>query len=578
MGCGSSSAAAAGGLGKDPEDLYLDYIQFRPMKVPVFDDFLFDKVTPVVNKVVDICNDLNGALDDIKDAGSAVAGAFRANVSINGVKATDTVVLALQKADGTFPSKEEVVSLPDTAKAADKKLSAARKVLVKEMEAKYVALQVVDDQLAVGEGAEAPAALATFNAALEELRGAIGAEMKLVVVVKPAGVGGADSLRASLEAPVFSKDGEITWTPAGVLAVAQSNSAKALFAAEQSVGTALAKLSTAVKAARDAKIKVDLELSRKNLKAKMPEAKRKRKAKGKGKGKSKSKSMSMSMFGGGGDGEGEGEGEAEAEAEEEPEAEAEAEEEAEPEAEAEAEAEGEGEGEGKAAKADTKIDAEAEAIAEDKKDAVRKAVTTLNQQLFKLCKAARNATTDVNLAKAFVLLMTSFKERGMELAKSNGKEFRDVLSFAPKLDFGMDGVEFDFGVKLDIDGFRDLSGKETLQKLLPGAGKLVLKAIEDMIVDVKEKMIPKFKELAELIEELVGSVGEVFSDPMDKIKEAFGNVDDMFAIPKAVAAAGLNAKTVAVEPIRVISTFKDTMVRVKDEFSAAFEETKAIMA
>ncbi len=93
------------------------------------------------------------------------------------------------------------------------------------------------------------------------------------------------------------------------------------------------------------------------------------------------------------------------------------------------------------------------------------------------------------------------------------------------------------------------------------------------------EIIPQFKELAEKIEELVSKAGEVFEDPGEKIKEAFGDGEnsDPFAIPKAVAAATGNARTVAVEPVKIVTVFKDTVVRVSTELANGVTEIKAML-
>ena len=115
--------------------------------------------------------------------------------------------------------------------------------------------------------------------------------------------------------------------------------------------------------------------------------------------------------------------------------------------------------------------------------------------------------------------------------------------------------------------------------LLPPSyqAKLVLDAILSVKTKVIE-LIPKFKTLAEEVTELVKKTEEVFSEPTDKIKAAFGDSDDPFAIPKAVAAATGNAKTAAIEPIKIIKTFAGTMIRLNDEFMAAVSEVKALFA
>jgi hypothetical protein len=507
MGCGSSTAGSSG-ISKDEDDLYLDPIGFKKMKVPVFDEFLIGKVAPVVNKVVEIVNELNGSVDSIKDAGAIVQGAFKVDIDIAGATERDAVILALQKADGTWPTAAEVSALDAAVTTADKALTKARKALEKETESSYAKLTVAEDKLS---SEAAPGAMEGFNTALAAMRTAVGAEYKIVLVVKNAGVGGAESVRADLEVPVYaSDDSDPTWEPVGVLAMAKSKSAKALFAAQQSVATAISKLGAPVAAAREAGIEVAFEMQGRRIIA--------------------------AMTGG--------------EEKETPSEDAE----------------------------ERKADEKAAEKADAAKDSVTKATIAVNQQMFKLFKFARNAAGDVNLAKSLVILFEAFKKKATTMAKAAGKDVAGLIKFEPKIDFGMDGCEFDLGLSVNLDGYEGLSTKETIEKLLPGPAKLVYAAVEDMINHAKDKMIPDFKELAEQVEELVGSVGEVFDEPMDKITEAFGEDGDMFAIPKAAANAAMNAKTVAVEPIKILNTFKNSILAVKDEFSESFTEIKALLA
>jgi hypothetical protein len=105
--------------------------------------------------------------------------------------------------------------------------------------------------------------------------------------------------------------------------------------------------------------------------------------------------------------------------------------------------------------------------------------------------------------------------------------------------------------------------------------KLVLKAVmgvKDKIVE----LVPKFKPLVEEVPQLAEKATEVFSDPDDKIKAAFGETSDMFAIPKAVAAAVGNAKIAATEPIAIIKALTSTIMRLADELTASVTEIKAL--
>ena len=107
------------------------------------------------------------------------------------------------------------------------------------------------------------------------------------------------------------------------------------------------------------------------------------------------------------------------------------------------------------------------------------------------------------------------------------------------------------------------------------------KVVFDAVMKIKDEviaLIPKFKPLAEEVVELVKKAPEVFDHEQmhEKIKEAVG--DDMFAIPKKMAAAAGNLKTVTTEPPKVVKTMADTMLRLKDEFAAAITEVQAMFA
>lgn len=103
----------------------------------------------------------------------------------------------------------------------------------------------------------------------------------------------------------------------------------------------------------------------------------------------------------------------------------------------------------------------------------------------------------------------------------------------------------------------------------------------DAVLAVKDKLmklLPEFVTLAKLIMETVSEAENVFSDPMTKIKEAIGDDLDMMKLGKMGAAATGNLKIVTTEPVKVVKTLKDTIVRLSDELSGAAEEVKAAFA
>jgi hypothetical protein len=98
---------------------------------------------------------------------------------------------------------------------------------------------------------------------------------------------------------------------------------------------------------------------------------------------------------------------------------------------------------------------------------------------------------------------------------------------------------------------------------------------------VKDKfveMLPNFSQISEELMEVAKKAEEVFNEPTEKIKAAFGEDAGPFAIPKAVAACAGNVKIAASEPVKIVSTAKDSLLLLNDEMNAAITEVKAMLA
>jgi hypothetical protein len=220
------------------------------------------------------------------------------------------------------------------------------------------------------------------------------------------------------------------------------------------------------------------------------------------------------------------------------------------------------------------------------------AAVSLSKNSYEGTEGQSDAQTHAH-TQAVVILFEAIKKKAMKLAMTAGKDAAGLIKCDPKIEMGVDGVEFDLNLSVNLEEYEGLSTEEIINKLLPGPAKLVYKAVLDMINHAKDKMIPDFKELAEKVrsscqeaalsldsacpegtmlpccpralptalsysshsslaptptpvqvEELIASTDEVFDDPVSKITEAFGEGGDMFAIPKAAASAAANAKTV----------------------------------
>lgn len=498
MGCGSSTAMGGGSsMTKDPEDFHLEHLHFKKMKVPEFDEYLCDEIQPTTNKMIDIVNEINSYIDDIKEAAVMVCGGYKLHVEVDGAVDHDKLIVSMTKADGTYPTAEQVAALLADAKVtkADEQVSKARKALHAALEKSNVKLKVDPTGNVASDGAPPPE-IDALNKAVAELRTAAGPEYKIVVQHKEAGVGGARCVRAALTKFVLSNPDSDDYQeqPLSILDVLKSKEAKNLVAAELSVADALAGLSKAVKAAEDAGVTVDMTMKKKKL--------------------------VITMEGG-----------------------------------------------------------DQEDSTSDRKAAARKALSTANSQLFKLSKAARNANGIINIAKALVAVFEALKKKVMKLA--NRPSISDILKINPTFKCNMnDGdfdIDFDFGVSLDHPDFKDFTGIDLLMKILPGPAKLVLKAI----LAVKDKLVelfPEFKPIADEVIEAVKKAEEVFADAGDKVKAAFGDDVDIMKIGKAVAAATGNMKIVTMEPVKVITTMKDTIIRLSDELQASVTEIKALCA
>jgi hypothetical protein len=221
------------------------------------------ELEPALNKVIDVVNDINECIEDIREAAVIVCGGFKVDVDLEGALEHDKVILQLTKADGTLPTVDDAKKLAadEKVKKADAALAKARKALYKDMEAAYSALKVEADVLAGG-----PASMAAFNTALGELRTAVGAAYKVTVVVKSAGKGGAACVRFDMTKAVFaSLDKDHTWEPVSVIDIACTKEAKNIYAAEVSVAEALAGLTKAVAAAEAGGLTVSFTMKKKKL-------------------------------------------------------------------------------------------------------------------------------------------------------------------------------------------------------------------------------------------------------------------------------------------------------------------------
>lgn len=160
---------------------------------------------------------------------------------------------------------------------------------------------------------------------------------------------------------------------------------------------------------------------------------------------------------------------------------------------------------------------------------------------------------------------------------------QDLIKISPGFKVGLpeEGgapeVNFDWGLKINLPDVEDLDAMDALRKLLPSAAMLVIDAVL-AVKDKLMKLLPEFVTLAKLIMETVSEAENVFSDPMTKIKEAIGDDLDMMKLGKMGAAATGNLKIVTTEPVKVVKTLKDTIVRLSDELSGAAEEVKAAFA
>lgn len=140
MGCGASSEQ--GGKGgqvrreaKDPDDLELDPVEMKETKITSFDDFFANASAPL-NSLVDMNNNVNGALNDVKTAVARILNAYTVEVHVG--KDTDTVHMDVLNKGGAVVQLKDVQDIlknpPADLLKADTDLSKAAKALREALE------------------------------------------------------------------------------------------------------------------------------------------------------------------------------------------------------------------------------------------------------------------------------------------------------------------------------------------------------------------------------------------------------------------------------------------------------------
>eukprot|EP00798_Chlamydomonas_sp_ICE-L_P003308 gene3309-13335_t len=262
LGCGSSSAAGASKPGsKDPEDHYVDLLEFKKLGIPSLDEYLSKVETPV-NTVIELSNSINECIDDVRDAVAAVVGALRIELDISGAVSHDTFYLSVAKADGYVASKDELKELfsKDAVKAADDALASATKTFYN---LKPSGLGAAGDAL-VGENTE------SVNKAIEGLKTALGDGYKVTVMASASLANSAAAVSARVMKPYFEAGAEdYSLKTASFSDILSSGESKAISSAQMGVAEATSSLAKAIKEAEGKGITVDCETKKKKILIKM---------------------------------------------------------------------------------------------------------------------------------------------------------------------------------------------------------------------------------------------------------------------------------------------------------------------
>lgn len=120
---------------KDPDDLELDPVEMKETKITSFDDFFANASAPL-NSLVDMNNDVNGALNEVKAAVAKILNAYTVEVHLG--KDTDTVRMDVLNKQGAVAQVKDVQDLlknpPEGLLVADTDLSMAAKTLREALE------------------------------------------------------------------------------------------------------------------------------------------------------------------------------------------------------------------------------------------------------------------------------------------------------------------------------------------------------------------------------------------------------------------------------------------------------------
>lgn len=254
MGCGSSSAAGASKPGaRDSEDFYVEHLSFQKLDLKTLDDFL-GKVEEPVNTVIDISNEINSCVDDIREAAGAVVGALLIQVDMHATS-HDRVFVSME--GGTRESLREVFA-KDAVKAADTALTSALNAI---HAAKPSDLAVDGDHL-TGGGVEG------FNKALGELKTALGEGFKLHLHVSKSEVSGEASVAASVKKAVFPEGSDTySLTNASVGDILRTSVSKEIAAAQCAAASAAAALAKAIKQGGEKDVSATLTLKKRRISA-----------------------------------------------------------------------------------------------------------------------------------------------------------------------------------------------------------------------------------------------------------------------------------------------------------------------
>ena len=237
---------------RDQEDYNLEQVNLDVTNIEEF-DVVFSRIKTLLNRLVELNNDVNGSMGELKTAYARATRSFELNVSMG--PSTDTLILDLssrpeastkkgQSKRGARPSPSDVLDLlsDPSIMQSDMELEHSRLALLAALEARSDSVSLAIDRDDPSGGSitlsthnripEQPAELVRFNSALSQLRELLLSRgLYVIAQIKPSPAFSALALKVNLAKASRGLgdgfDGSDT-TPATLLDVCSSSMASTI--------------------------------------------------------------------------------------------------------------------------------------------------------------------------------------------------------------------------------------------------------------------------------------------------------------------------------------------------------------